>query len=61
MGKIKLKGYSLIALNLHYSKGNIKAEIALVKGKKEHDKRAVIKERELKKETAKIVKEYKRL
>ncbi len=60
-GKVNQKGFSLVALNLHYSKGKVKAEIALVKGKKEYDKRAVEKEREQKKEKAKMIKEYKRI
>ena len=55
------KGYSLVALNLHYSKGKVKAEIALAKGKKMFDKRAVEKEKELNKEKAQMVKHFKRL
>ncbi|MEN9946454.1 MAG: hypothetical protein RLZZ293_840 [Pseudomonadota bacterium] len=61
IGKVEQKGYSLIALDLHYKKGLVKAEIGLAKGKKLHDKRATEKEREAKKETARIVKEYKRM
>ncbi len=61
IGKVEQRGYSLIALDLHYKKGKVKAEIALAKGKKLHDKRATEKEREGKKETARAIKEYKRL
>lgn len=61
IGKVEQRGYSLIALDLHYKKGKVKAEIALAKGKKLHDKRATEKEREGKKETARALKEYKRL
>lgn len=61
IGKVEQKGYSLIALNLHYSKGKVKAEIGLAKGKKMYDKRAVEKTRELDKEKAQMVKHYKRL
>lgn len=61
IGKVEQKGFSLIALNLHYSKGRVKADIALAKGKKLHDKRATEKEQEGKREVAKAIKEYKRL
>ena len=61
IGKVEQKGYSLIALNLHFTKGNIKAEIALAKGKKMYDKRAVEKEKELNKEKAQMQKQYKRM
>src|SRR4029079_14807002 len=40
IGKVEQRGYSLIPLNLHYSKGRIKLEVALAKGKLQHDKRA---------------------
>lgn len=61
IGKVEQKGFSLIALNLHYSKGRVKAEIALAKGKKMYDKRTVEKEKELNREKAQMVKQYKRL
>lgn len=47
MGKIKLKGYTLVPLSIYFNKKNIaKVELGLAKGKKQHDKRAAIKERE---------------
>ena len=46
IGKVERAGYTMVALNLHYSKGNIKADIGLAKGKKQHDKRESEKERE---------------
>lgn len=60
-GKVQNKGYTIIALNLHYKDGKIKAEIALVKGKESHDKRATIKERELNRERELALKKYKRM
>jgi len=61
IGKVEQRGYSLITLDLHYKKGKVKAEIALAKGKKLHDKRATEKEREGQKEAAQAIKAYKRL
>ena len=40
IGKVEQRGYTLIPLNLHYSKGRIKLEIGLGRGKLQHDKRA---------------------
>src|SRR5688572_7789851 len=40
IGKVEQRGYSLIPLDLHFSKGRIKLQIALDKGKLKHDKRA---------------------
>jgi rhodanese-related sulfurtransferase len=40
IGKVQQAGYTLMPLNLHFSKGRVKLEIGLAKGKKLHDKRA---------------------
>lgn len=61
IGKVEQKGYSLLALDLHYKRGMVKAEIALAKGKKLHDKRASEKEKEHKKEERQALKSFKRL
>ncbi|AXK39651.1 SsrA-binding protein SmpB [Crenobacter cavernae] len=50
IGKVERAGYTLVALNLHYTKGRIKSDIGLAKGKKQHDKRDSTKERELDRE-----------
>ena len=55
--KIKLKGYTLIALELYFNdKNKVKLELGLAKGKKLHDKRETIKEREWKREQERAVK-----
>src|SRR5437763_12866826 len=45
IGKVERAGYTLAPLNLHFTKGRIKLEIGLARGKKQYDKRATIKER----------------
>ena len=50
IGKVERAGYTLAPLNLHFTKGRIKLEIGLARGKKQYDKRATIKEREWKRE-----------
>jgi SsrA-binding protein len=42
----KLKGYAIIPLRMHLSKGKAKLEIALARGKKQYDKRQAIAERD---------------
>lgn len=51
IGKIKLKGYTLIVLSMYFNRKNmIKIELGLAKGKKLHDKRESIKERDWQRE-----------
>ena len=56
IGKVEQKGYTLVPINLHWKEGRVKCEIALAKGKAEHDKRNTIKEREGKREVERIMK-----
>jgi len=58
IGKVEQKGYALVALNLHWKNGRAKCEMALAKGKAEHDKRHVIKEREGKREAQRAMKTH---
>ena len=50
IGKVEQRGYTLIPLDLHFTKGRIKIQIALAKGKLKHDKRASEREKEWQKE-----------
>ena len=54
VGKVERAGYTLAPLNLHYKAGRIKLEIGLAKGKKQHDKRQSIKEREWNREQQRL-------
>ncbi|HXR58037.1 MAG TPA: SsrA-binding protein SmpB, partial [Burkholderiales bacterium] len=40
IGKVEQRGYTLVPLDLHYTKGRIKLALGLAKGKLTHDKRA---------------------
>ncbi len=55
IGKVEQRGYSLIPLDLHFSKGRIKAQIALAKGKLKHDKRASEREKEWQREKQRLL------
>jgi SsrA-binding protein len=57
IGKTERAGYTLVPLNLHYTKGRIKLEIGLAKGKKQHDKRATEKEKEWRREQSRLMKQ----
>jgi SsrA-binding protein len=57
IGKVERAGYTIVALNLHYSKGNIKVDIGLAKGKKQHDKRQSEKEREWAREKQRLMRD----
>jgi SsrA-binding protein len=57
IGKTQQAGYTLTPLNLHFSKGRVKLEIGLAKGKKLHDKRATQKEREWQREKARLMRD----
>lgn len=46
IGKVERAGYTLVPLDMHYTRGRVKLEIGLAKGKKQHDKRQSAKERE---------------
>jgi SsrA-binding protein len=55
IGKVERAGYTLTPIDLHYSKGRVKLSIGLAKGKKQHDKRATIKEREWNREQQRLL------
>jgi SsrA-binding protein len=56
IGKVEQKGFTLVPLNLHWKNGKVKCEVALAKGKAEHDKRDTIKDREGKREVERAMK-----
>ena len=49
-GMVNQKGHTCVALKVYWSHGRVKCEIALAKGKKLHDKRATLKERDYQRE-----------
>ena len=55
IGKVEQRGYTLVPLDLHYSKGRVKIAVGLAKGKKQHDKRATEKDRDWQRDKARIM------
>jgi SsrA-binding protein len=48
--KVEEKGYTLIPISFYFKKGRVKVELGLCKGKKAFDKRASIREKDLKRD-----------
>ena len=55
IGKTEQKGYTIVPLNLHFKGSYVKADIALAKGKAEHDKRNTIKDRDWEREKGRLM------
>lgn len=55
IGKVERAGFTLVPLDLHYSKGRIKAEIGLAKGKKLYDKREDEKKKDWEREKQRLM------
>lgn len=56
LSAVERKGFTLVATAMYWKKGRAKLEVALAKGKKEHDKRASEKDRDWKREKARMLK-----
>ena len=57
IGKVERAGYALVPIDLHFTRGRIKLEIGLAKGKKQFDKRADEKEKDWKREQNRLLKD----
>ena len=55
IGQVERAGYTLVPLNLHYSKGRVKLDVGLAKGKKQHDKRETEKLRDWNREKQRLL------
>jgi SsrA-binding protein len=58
IGLVERKGYTLIALELYWSKNRVKVSVGLAKGKKQHDKRDTEKDRDWKRDKARALKAH---
>ena len=60
IGKVERAGYTLVPLDLHYTRGRIKLAVGLARGKKQYDKREVEKKKEWQREQQRLVKTRRR-
>lgn len=57
VGQVERAGYTLVPLDLHYTRGRIKLAVGLAKGKKQHDKRETEREREWQREKQRVLRD----
>lgn len=57
IGLVERSGYALLPIDLHYTKGRVKLEIGLAKGKKQFDKREDAKDKDWKREQDRLMKQ----
>ena len=55
IGKVERSGFTLVPIDMHFSKGRIKCEIGLAKGKKQYDKRQSEKDKDWNREKKQIL------
>ena len=55
IGSVESQGLTLVPLDLYFKGGKVKAKLALVRGKQEHDKREDIKKRDADREIARAL------
>jgi SsrA-binding protein len=55
IGKVEQRGFTLVPLNLHYKGGRVKVEVALARGKAQHDKRETEKKRDWDREKQRLM------
>ena len=55
VGKVEQRGYTLVPLNLHYKGGLVKAQVALARGKAEHDKREDTRQKDWEREKGRLM------
>jgi SsrA-binding protein len=60
IGKVERAGYALVPLDLHYSKGRIKLDVGLAKGKRQFEKRADQQDKDWKREQNRLLKKRSR-
>jgi SsrA-binding protein len=60
IGKVERSGYTLVPLDLHFSKGRIKLAFGLAKGKRQFEKRDATREKDWKREQQRLLKQARR-
>ena len=56
IGKVERAGYTLVPLDLHFTRGRVKLSLALARGKREFEKRADESKKEWKREQERLMK-----
>jgi len=57
IGKVERSGYTLVPLDLHFTRGRVKLNVGLAKGKREFEKRAAEQDRDWKRQQNRLLKQ----
>ncbi len=60
IGRVERDGYTLVPTALYWSKNKVKLEIALAKGKQDHDKRDAAKDRDWQRDKQRVMRRHNR-
>ena len=60
IGKVERSGYTLVPLDLHFTRGRVKLALGLAKGKRQFEKRAADQERDWKRQQNRLLKQRSR-
>ncbi len=60
LGKVSAKGYTLVPTKIYFKGGLVKVEVGLARGKELHDKRDSIKEKDMKRDLQRQLKNYRK-
>ena len=56
VGAVERKGYTVVPTAMYWSRGKAKVEIGMARGKRQHDKRKAVKDRDWEREKGRILK-----
>ena len=59
-GKINERGFTVVPIRMYFKKGKLKVDLALARGKRLHDRRAAVKERDIERDVQAELKERNR-
>ena len=59
LAKVQVKGYTLIPTQLYFKDSLVKVEVGLCKGKQNFDKKEALKEKDIKRDLERTLKNYK--
>ena len=60
IGRVEREGYTLVPTAMYWNRNHIKIEIALAKGKQNHDKRDALKERDWQRDKQRVMRRHNR-
>lgn len=57
IGAVERAGYTIVPIDMHYTRGRVKLEIGLAKGKKQHDKRQTERDKDWQREQQRLLRQ----